>query len=108
MPPAASALASRARALVKRAGLPPMSYWPAAVPGAAPALELAWRQTLKRTASVDVEAQAKQAGIGEIEEVIPCPLCGGREVQPLFHPARGDWSYHVVRCVSCGLLFRSP
>jgi SAM-dependent methyltransferase len=103
-----SALASRVRPLVKRAGLPPLSYWPAAVPGAAPALEWAWAQTLRRTPAVDVEQQAAAAGIGEIEEVIPCALCGGRRVQSLFHPARGNWSYHVVRCVGCGFLFRSP
>jgi SAM-dependent methyltransferase len=116
MPPAASALASRVgprlkptlRKLVKRAGLPPLSYWPAAVPGAAPALEWAWAQTLRRTPAVDVERQAAEAGVGEIEEVIPCALCGGRQVQPLFHPARANWSYHVVRCASCGFLFRSP
>src|SRR3954467_10375615 len=105
MPPAASALASRvrlrlkpeARRLVKRSGLPPLSYWPAAVPGAAPALEWAWARTLHRTPAIPVEQQAAEAGVGEIEEVIACALCGGRRVQPLFRPARGGWSYHVVR-----------
>src|SRR3954470_9507977 len=82
------------RSLVKRAGLPPLSYWPAAVPGAAPALEWGWAQTLRRTPVVEVEQQAAAAGVGEIEEVIPCALCGGRRVQPVFHPTRGSWSYH--------------
>src|SRR3954454_16500356 len=86
------------RLFVEQAGLPPLSYWPAAVPGAAPALEWAWAWTLRRTPAVAVEQQATAVGVGEIEEVIPCPLCDGRRVQPLFRPARGNWSYHVVRC----------
>src|SRR4051794_9974342 len=94
--------------LVRRAGLPPLSYWPAALPGAASALEWAWRRTLRRTPAVAVEQQAAQVGIGEIDEVIGCALCGGRTVQPVFRPARRQWSYHVVRCSACGFLFRSP
>src|SRR4051794_23499205 len=104
MPPATSVMRKRlagpeVRSLVRRAGLPPLSYWPAAVPGAAPALEWAWARTLRRTPAIPVEQQAAAAGVGEIEEVIACPLCGGRTVQPLLHPERRSWSYHVVRCV---------
>jgi SAM-dependent methyltransferase len=94
--------------VVRRAGLPPLSYWPAALPGAASALEWAWGRTLRRTRAVAVEQQAARAGVSEIEEVIGCALCGARLVQPLFRPARRQWSYHVVRCAACGFLFRSP
>src|SRR4051794_39329335 len=101
-------LQPQVRSLVRRAGLPPLSYWPAAVPGAAPALEWAWARTLRRPPAIAVEEQAAAAGVGPIEEVIGCALCGGRRVQPLFHPARANWSYDVVRCTGCGFLFRSP
>ncbi|HET6547090.1 MAG TPA: class I SAM-dependent methyltransferase [Solirubrobacter sp.] len=101
-------LVPTARSLVKRTGLPPLHYWPAAVPGAATALERAWGWTLRHTPAVPVEQQAADAGVGEIEEVIGCALCGGRRVQPLFRPARSGWSYRVVRCAACGFLFRSP
>jgi SAM-dependent methyltransferase len=102
------ALLPELRSLLRRAGLPPLSYWPAAVPGAAAALEWAWARTLRRTPAIPVEQQAAAAGVGPIEEVIACAMCGGRWVQPLFHPARANWSYHVVRCAGCGFLFRSP
>src|SRR4051794_23348184 len=101
-------LQPQVRSLLRRAGLPPLSYWPAAVPGAAAALEWAWARTLRRTPAIPVEQQAAAAGVGPIEEVIACAMCGGRWVQPLFHPARANWSYHVVRCAGCGFLFRSP
>src|SRR3954452_4384881 len=96
------------RSFVKQAGLPPLSYWPAAVPGAAPALEWAWARTLRRTPAIPVEEQAQAAGVGPIEEVIACAMCGGRLVQPLLRPTRAKWSYEVVRCANCGFLFRSP
>src|SRR3954469_9939916 len=96
------------RSLVDQAVLPPLSYWPAAVPGAAPALEWAWARTLRRTPAIPVEEQAEAAGVGPIEEVIGCAMCGGRRVQPLLRPERAKWSYHVVRCAGCGFLFRSP
>jgi 2-polyprenyl-3-methyl-5-hydroxy-6-metoxy-1,4-benzoquinol methylase len=58
-----------------------------------------------------VEEHAARTGVDEIEEVIGCSLCGGRQVTALFH-ARPDRPpekrYHVVRCTGCGFLFRHP
>ena len=78
---------------------------PYALPGAARLHELRWRRRLSRAPVVDYASHAASVGVGEIEEPIPCSLCEGRDVQPLFHPPHG---YRVVRCVGCGLLYRNP
>jgi SAM-dependent methyltransferase len=78
---------------------------PYALPGAARLHELRWRRRLSRAPVVDYAEHAASVGVGEIEEPIPCSLCEGRAVQPLFHPPHG---YRVVRCVGCGLLYRNP
>ena len=101
-------LRPEAARLVRRAGLAPLSYWPAALPGAAPVVEAAWARTLRRAPAVSVHEHAKDVGVREIEEVTACALCGGEMVQPLFHPAGRTWAYHVVRCVACGHFFRHP
>jgi SAM-dependent methyltransferase len=49
----------------------------------------------------------------EIEELVGCALCGEDRMQPIFRPfdrkrARPRWTYHVVRCTSCGFLYRHP
>jgi SAM-dependent methyltransferase len=51
---------------------------------------------------------AKIGGLKDIEEVIACSLCDEKRVQPLFHPGKKRWHYHVVRCPSCGFLYRQP
>ena len=44
-----------------------------------------------------------------IEETIGCLLCGEDRKQPLFHARVGRRvNYHVVRCPSCGFLYRHP
>lgn len=80
--------------------------------------ELGWRVTIARAPVVTGEQHAASiAGdpraTREIEEVIGCSLCGERRMRPLLHvqdlkrdPPR--WGYHVVRCPSCGLLYRHP
>jgi SAM-dependent methyltransferase len=78
---------------------------PYALPGAARLHELRWRRRLSRAPVVDYEAHAAAVGVGEIEEPLPCSLCAGRRVQPLFRPPQG---YAVVRCAGCGLLYRNP
>jgi 2-polyprenyl-3-methyl-5-hydroxy-6-metoxy-1,4-benzoquinol methylase len=58
-----------------------------------------------------VEEHAAKIGVGEIEEVIGCSLCGERRVRALFHarPDRKDSKrYHVVLCANCGFMFRHP
>ncbi|MGH3681624.1 MAG: class I SAM-dependent methyltransferase [Natronosporangium sp.] len=48
--------------------------------------------------------------LGEIEEFVDCPLCGGTRQQPLYRPrdANSGWDYRVVRCPGCGFLYRNP
>ena len=58
---------------------------------------------------MELDEYARTAEVGEIEELLACLLCGERRVQPLFAPSRpGRWSYRVVRCPACGLMYRNP
>jgi len=93
------------RLVFRHLGIPPGTLRPFALPGAAALHELRWRWRLRRAPVVDFAAHAASVGVGEIEEPIPCSLCEGRSVQPLLDPPQG---YHVVRCFSCGLLYRNP
>ena len=74
-------------------------------------LELRWERTIRRVPAIPPEELARETGVGEIEELVPCTLCGEKRCQPLFHPRdqkHGRWSYRVVRCPSCGFLYRNP
>ena len=77
---------------------------PYALPGAARLHELRWRRRLARAPETDYASHAAAVGVGEIEEPVPCSVCGGERVQPLFRTK----GYFVVRCVGCGLLYRNP
>jgi SAM-dependent methyltransferase len=102
---------SRLKRALRRAGLPPGSMRPYAVPGAPSFHHLRWRWLLLRSRPVRVEEHAARVGLKEIEQVTPCALCGGETVQPLWEAVdrkRGRWTYHVVRCTGCGFLFRHP
>lgn len=59
-----------------------------------------------------VSLAAYRAGtpLGEIEEFLSCTLCGESRQQPLYRPRdrSGRWEYRVVRCPSCGFLYRNP
>jgi SAM-dependent methyltransferase len=81
------------------------------IPGAATAHELSWQLRLRRAPILDTEEHCARTGLKEIEEAVGCSLCDERRVQPLFQPSSktpGRWSYHVVRCPSCGFLYRNP
>jgi SAM-dependent methyltransferase len=98
-------------ALVQKLALVPRSAAtrPYAVPGYARWLELRWKWMLRRRPVLAGGEYAARSRLGEIEELVRCPLCGEDRVQPLFHPTRpGRWTYHVVRCPSCGFLYRNP
>jgi SAM-dependent methyltransferase len=98
-----------ARRVAHALGLPPLSLWPYTVPAAARVVELAWERTLRRTPAITGEQHLRQTGLREIEELGDCTLCGEKRFQPLFNPSKpGRLSYHVVRCPSCGLLYRNP
>jgi SAM-dependent methyltransferase len=100
--------------VLRHVGVPAATMRPYALPGAASFYHARWRASLRRSPAVSVEehaARVRPDGLAEIEEVTGCLLCGGRTVQPLWEaqgPKRGRWSYHVVRCTACGLLFRHP
>jgi len=98
------------RAAARALDLPPRAMWPYALPGAAALLERRWRQRLEQAPILSAEEHAARVGVEDIEHLIGCSLCGERRMQALLHPrpAGRRWSYHVVRCPSCGLLYRHP
>jgi 2-polyprenyl-3-methyl-5-hydroxy-6-metoxy-1,4-benzoquinol methylase len=105
------AKAAARRVLIERLRLVPRSsaVRPYAVPGFAPAAELRWRWRVRRRPVLSASDYARRVTVGEIEELVACPLCGEDRVQPLLDPGRpGRWGYHVVRCPACGLLYRNP
>ena len=94
-------------------GVPTPALWPWALPGAPALHERRWRRRLERATVLTAEQHAEQVGVREIEQVIGCSLCGERRMRPLFEVPRDrrtrrKWSYHVVACRSCGLLYRHP
>src|SRR5918994_5177814 len=106
-------MASRLQRLARRAArryLPPRHLWAFALPGAAAWCQARWRWRLLRARAVSADEHAARVGVADREEVIGCDLCGERRVQPLFAPRgkRTPWSYHVVRCPTCGFLYRNP
>ena len=102
-------LTQRIRQRADRA-LPPRKLRPFAVPAAAAVHEASWRWRLWRAPVMTNREHAERVGVRDIEEVIGCSLCGETRVQPLFTPEgrNGRWRYHVVRCPSCGFLYRHP
>ena len=95
---------------LRRADIPSRGWRPFVVPGAAELYEWRWARAIRRCPVISVEEHAARVGVGEIEEVIGCSLCGDRRVQPLLSPrhAEGKWAYEVVRCPTCGFLYRHP
>ena len=84
---------------------------PFVAPGAARVHELRWERLIARAPVVSQESHAAAVGVGPIEEMIGCDLCGEQRIQPLLRVEsrrRGRWVYHVVRCPSCGFLYRNP
>ena len=85
-----------------------------ATPGLPQVHEARWRRRVARAPVLTPEEHAARVGLKEIEEPIGCSLCGERRMQALFETGahvrgtRGAWRYHVVRCPSCGFLYRHP
>jgi SAM-dependent methyltransferase len=81
------------------------------LPGLAPLARARWESTVRRAPLMTVEEHAAVTGVGEIEEIIGCDLCGERRVRALFYVRPGRSArrrYHVVLCAGCGLLYRHP
>ncbi|MEV4563715.1 class I SAM-dependent methyltransferase [Nonomuraea sp. NPDC049419] len=78
-------------------------------PGERLAREAQWRLLTRRAPIVSRAAYERTRSLGEIEEFLDCMMCGESRQQPLFEPNGGKgWRYHVVRCPSCGFLYRNP
>jgi 2-polyprenyl-3-methyl-5-hydroxy-6-metoxy-1,4-benzoquinol methylase len=99
------------RAAVDVINLPTGVLQPWVLPGAPAFYKARWEWTLRRRPVVSGAEHAARTGVGEIEEIIACDLCGQQRFQPLFHAyagKRNQHRYHVVRCPDCGFLYRQP
>ena len=104
-------LAQRAEEQARRLGFRGRHARPWILPGAPAAHELRWRARLAAARPVDLDRYRAGLELHDREVLLACHLCGERRVQPLFHvrePERGRWAYRVVRCPTCGLLYRNP
>jgi SAM-dependent methyltransferase len=90
--------------------MPAQQLRPYAMPLAPAAHELRWRLRIARAPVMTGAEHAERVGLRDIEEIIGCSLCGEETMQPLLTPEgrNGRWRYHVVRCPSCGFLYRHP
>ena len=88
----------------------PRRWRPYALPFAPEVHEARWRLRIARAPVLSGAEHAERVGLRDIEEVIGCSLCGEERMQPLLTPEgrNGRWRYHVVRCPSCGFLYRHP
>ena len=98
---------------LRRRVVPGDKLRPFVTPGAAAIHERRWARAIARAPIVSQDEFAAEHGVGEIEEMIGCDLCGEQRIQPLLHPVDqkrepARWGYHVVRCPSCGFLYREP
>jgi hypothetical protein len=73
-----------ARGLVDRLRVPPRRSWPYVLPGAAGLVRARWAWTVLRAPVMTVEQHGIATGVGEIEQIIGCALCGQRRVRALF------------------------
>ncbi len=79
-----------------------------AKPGEARRLEKNWQKFINTRAPTTVAEYTQRRSVNEIEEIIPCMLCDNDTFLPLFTPAKKDWSYDVVMCSECDLMYRNP
>ncbi|TDD07973.1 class I SAM-dependent methyltransferase [Nonomuraea deserti] len=71
--------------------------------------EVQWKRLIRSAPIMPLAEYERIRELGEIEEFLSCMMCGESRQQPLFEPTGGNgWRYHVVRCPSCGFLYRNP
>ncbi|MGN9844776.1 class I SAM-dependent methyltransferase [Nonomuraea sp. H19] len=70
--------------------------------------EAQWRLLTRRAPVMSLKDYQGLRPLGEIEEFLACMMCGESRQQPLFEPNGNGWRYYVVRCPSCGFLYRNP
>jgi 2-polyprenyl-3-methyl-5-hydroxy-6-metoxy-1,4-benzoquinol methylase len=76
--------------------------------GNARAIEKKWQDFLNRKPTYTTKLYSQIRPAGAIEEIIPCMLCGSKSFKHIMTPAKKDWSYDVVKCTDCDLMFRNP
>lgn len=83
-------------------------------PGERTVRELLWRRLLRTSRVMSLEEYRSRVKLGAIEEFVTCHMCGESRQQPLYQPSKVKkngklaWKYNVVRCPSCGFLYRNP
>jgi SAM-dependent methyltransferase len=82
-------------------------------PGDRQLRRLQWMWRRLRSPIVSLDQYKRDTPLGEIEEFLSCMLCGETRQQPMFRPRnrkknKKHWEYRVVRCPSCGFLYRNP
>lgn len=83
-------------------------------PGERALREMQWRKLIRTSPVISLDEYRSRVKLGAIEEFITCHMCGESKQQPLYKPSKVKkngkiaWSYHVVRCPSCGFLYRNP
>lgn len=70
--------------------------------------EAQWQLRTRRSPVTSLADYSQSVPLGEIEEFLPCMMCGDERQQPLFQPTGSGWRYRVVRCPACGFLYRNP
>jgi hypothetical protein len=89
---------------IDRLHIPPPRYCVFTLPGVAPLVRARWALTVRRAPVMTVEEHAAATGMGELEEIVGCALCGERRVRALFYVRPGREArrrYHVVLCAGC-------
>ncbi|WP_181468021.1 class I SAM-dependent methyltransferase [Streptomyces sp. Amel2xB2] len=83
-------------------------------PGERKIRELQWHRLLRTSPVISLDEYRSRVKLGAIEEFVSCHMCGESRQQPLFQPSKVKkngktaWTYNVVRCPSCGFLYRNP
>ncbi|MEP3630484.1 MAG: class I SAM-dependent methyltransferase [Hyphomicrobiales bacterium] len=81
---------------------------PYVVKGFSRKIERSWQKFQTSRPVLSTAEYEKTEVVEEIEEIIPCLVCGCETFKPVFHPAKKDWEYKVVMCTECDLLYRNP
>ena len=84
------------------------NHKPYAIKGSARKIERSWQKFKESKPIISTVDYQKTEPVDEIEEIVPCLLCGCETFKPVFQPAKKDWEYKVVMCTECDLLYRNP
>lgn len=84
------------------------NHEPYVIKGFARKLERSWQKFQASRPIISTAEYQQHEPVEEIEEIVPCLLCGCETFKPVFYPAKKDWAYKVVMCTECDLLYRNP